>query len=291
MKKPETKGRSLAESLIADTAGLVSPPQVCLAVAEMLQSPTCSLSKLGEVIVRDPNLTARLLRLVNSPFYGLSGRIDTVSRALMVVGIQQLHNLVVAICAVRSFSKVANRLVNMDTFWRHSIYTGLIARAVGKRCNVLHPERLFIGGLLHDLGSLILYHRLPELTQDLLLAAAGNEEVLYRAELEALGFTHAELGALLLEHWRIPESLREAVHWHHEPACAQNARLEAAVLHVSNVLANRSGIGGYCEKTQTSMVDIDSDALSLLAPAALDEESIIGDAGLQFTETAAVLAA
>ncbi|MGE0384005.1 MAG: HDOD domain-containing protein [Gammaproteobacteria bacterium] len=286
----DAPARALAESLIADTAALVSPPQICLAVAELVQSPDCSLNKLGEVIIRDPNLTARLLRLVNSPFYGFSGKIDTVSRALMVVGLQELNNMVVAISAVKSFSKIANKLVNMDTFWRHGIYCGLVARLLARRNQVLHPERLFIAGLMHDLGSLVLYHRLPEISQDVLLAAAGDEEVLYQAEVEMIGFSHADLGALLMERWRLPETLQDAVRCHHAPAAARSARVEAAVLHVANVLANRSGIGGYCEHTVDANA-LDPAAVALLTPETFDEVALLTEAGAQFSDTASILAA
>lgn len=285
-------GLQIAESLISDVSGLISPPDVCLRVAELVQCDTSSADDIGEVIIRDPNLTARLLRLVNSSFYGFRSKIDTVSRAVTVIGIRDLQSLVMAISAVKSFSNVPNKLVNMDTFWRHSIYTGLIARSLARRCSVLHPERLFIAGLLHDIGSLILYCRLHEIARDLLLVADGDEEVFYRAELETLGFSHADLGAMLLARWQIPENLQEAVRDHHDPASASKYGMEAAILHVANLLANRSGIGGFCE-TPKPVSGINAEALAALRTAGLelDEDAVIGEAGLQFADTMTVLAA
>jgi putative nucleotidyltransferase with HDIG domain len=179
----------------------------------------------------------------------------------------------------------------MDTFWRHSIFTGLLSRILARRCGVLHPERLFIAGLLHDIGSLVLYRRLPEVAGELLLTAQGDEQVLCRAESDVLGFTHAELGKLLLAHWRLPESLCEAVARHHEPAAAENAQLEAAVVHVADVLANRSGIAGFCESTAAT-AEIEPAAVALIGTlAAADQDAITGEAGEQLAETAAALAA
>lgn len=282
----------LAVNLVADARGLVSPPEICLKVAELAQASDTSVTELGEVIIRDPNLTARLLRLVNSPYYGLRGEIDTVSRAVMVIGTQELYSLVIAITAVRSFSMIPNGLVNIDTFWRHGIYAGLIARVLARRCHVLHPERLFIGGLLHDIGSLILYHRLPEISRNLILAANGDEEVLHEAERQELGFSHADLGALLLASWHIPITLQDAIRWHHCPGEATIARLEAAILHVSNVLANRSGIGGFCENTRDDGF-VDERALRIigLSSSEIDASGVIAEAGEHFTQTAAILAA
>lgn len=287
----EPTGRPTAQGLVASVKGLVSPPDICIKVTELLQSPDCSIHDLGEVILRDPNLTARLLRLVNSAAVGLRARVDTVSRAITVVGTRELHNMVLAISAVRTFRNLPSKLVSMDVFWRHAIYTGLLARLLGKHCGVLHPERLFIAGLLHDVGSLVLYRCLPDVAGELLLTAQGDEQVLCHAESDVLGFTHAELGGLLLATWNLPEALCEATTWHHEPGKAQAARLEACVVHVADVLANRSGIAGFCEATSPT-AEIDPAAGALIGTFAVnDQDAITGEAGALLAETLAVLAA
>jgi putative nucleotidyltransferase with HDIG domain len=283
---------ALAESLVADVAGLVSPPDICLKLAELVQREDCSVQDIGEVVIRDPNLTAKLLRLVNSPFYGMRGRIDTVSRAITVIGTRELYSLVLAIAAVRSFNGIPNTIVNMDTFWRHSIYTALLSRILAKRCRVLHPERLFVAGLLHDIGCLVLYARLPELARDLLLTAGGDEEALYAAETEVLGFSHAELGALLMRNWQLPGNLIDAVGHHHAPADATVGKTEAAIVHLANVLANRSGIGTFTEEPGSlSAFDVRALTILELDTENLDAHAVTGEAGLQFAETAAALAA
>ncbi|MGQ0657211.1 MAG: HDOD domain-containing protein [Chromatiales bacterium] len=283
--------RPTAHSLVAEVDNLVSPPDVCIKLSELLQSPDTSVQQIGEVILRDPNLTARLMRLVNSPAFGLRARIDTVSRAITVLGTRELYSMVLAISAVRTFRKLPSALVNMDTYWRHSIFSALLARILARRCGVLHPERLFIATLLHDVGSLVLYRRLPEVAAELLLTAQGNEQVLCHAERDVLGFTHAELGGLLLEHWRMPEPLSVMVARHHEPAAAGDAKLEASIVHVADVLANHSGIGGFCEATANTE-EIDPVAMALVGTlAASDKDAITGEAGSQLAETAAALAA
>jgi putative nucleotidyltransferase with HDIG domain len=280
-----------ADSLVSSVSTLVSPPDICIKMTELLQSPDCSVQDLGEVVLRDPNLTARLLRLVNSASVGLRVKVDTVSRAITMIGTRELYNMVLSISAVRTFKNLPSPLVNMDIFWRHSIYTGLLARLLAKRCGVLHPERLFIGGLLHDVGSLVLYRTLPEVSTELLLTAQGDELTLSHAEADVLGFTHAELGARLLAAWRLPDTLVEAVGHHHDPARAVAAPLEAAIVHIAEVLANRSGVGGFCDATSPT-AEVDPAAMALVGTlAAADQEAITVEAGAQLAETVAVLAA
>lgn len=279
-----------ANRWIAETSDLSSPPEVCATIFELLRSPTASARDFGEVISRDPNLTARLLRMVNSSFYGLASPVDTVSRAIAIIGNRELHSLVLAITAVSSFANIATTLVNMDTFWRHSIYCGLLSRALARRCRVLHPERLFVLGLLHDIGSLVIYRHAPELAVELLERAKGNEEVVYRAELEQFGFSHAELGGLLLRRWSLPELLQEAVQYHHDPASAPNVAMEASIVHIGDILANRSELGAFCEHPagELSIAPEMWQAIGL-SKAEMDPQDLIGEAGLQFAETAEML--
>lgn len=251
--------RDTALRWVQDVSSLVSPPDICIRVFELVESNTATAQKLGEIIGCDPSLTARLLRLVNSSFYQFPRRIDTVSRAIAVVGISELYNLVIAVAAVKSFSRIPSFVVNIDTFWRHSISCGIIARMLARRCGVLHPERLFVAGLLHDIGSLLIYNRVPETARDLVLAARGNEAILYRTERKALGFSHAELGGMMLDQWQLPAVLQQAVRHHHEPAAAGPGRLEAAILHIADALANHGEQGAFSGEPSAELF-IDADA-------------------------------
>ncbi len=272
-------------SWVNEVAGLVSPPDVCIKVFDLIESHNASAHAIGAVISRDPNLTLRLLKIVNSALYNFSAKIDTVSRAIAVVGISELYSMVIAITAVKSFSYIPHNVVNMDTFWRHSLYTAINARLLAKRCNVLHPERLFVAGLLHDVGSLILYHRAPQICKELLINAKGDEEALHQAEIEEFGFSHADIGALLLKLWHLPDSLQEAVACHHRAGMASENPREAAIIHLANALANHTEIGAFCEMPMTEL-QVDEriwEPLGLGA-ADLDHEALLEEAGLQFSD-------
>lgn len=278
-----------ANGLVEELSWLVSPPEVCLRVSELLQSEASSARDFEKVIGQDPNLTARLLKLVNSAFFGLSARIDTVSRAVAIIGLRELQQLVLAISAVKAFSRVDASLINVSTFWRHSVYCGVISQSLGKRCRVLQPERLFVAGLLHDVGSLLLCHRIPEVCRDLLATAGGDEEALHRAELDELGFSHAELGGLLMDLWRLPNPLQAAVRFHHTPGDAGDGRTEAALVHLANVLANRCQAGSYCG-CATPEWNVSPAAWQALPlqPEDVDEAAVLNHARVQFTEMVGV---
>ncbi len=282
----------VAASLVSDIGYLASPPDVCVRVFELIESPRTSAREIGEVIGHDPALTARLLKLVNSSFFNFSRRIDTVSRAVAVLGIRELFALVIAVSAIKSFSRLSCELVNIDTFWRHGIFTGLMARKLAEQHHVLHPERLFVAGLLHDIGALALYTRMPEVMGRLLLLADGDEALLHQAELAELGFSHADLGGALAEGWHLPPQLCNAICQHHTPGHAGDAPLEAAIVHLAEHLANGSGLGGYCESARAEVgVDAAAWAALDLDPEGFDAEEIVGAAGNQFQETAALLLA
>jgi len=232
-------------ALLDDVEGLVSPPDICMQLFELIHSPSSGAADIARVVAIDPNLTARLLRIANSSFYSFSRKIDTISRAVTVIGNTELYQLVLSISAVKTFAHIPNELVRMETFWRHSVYTGLLARALAIRANVLHPERLFVAGLMHDLGSLVLYNQRPEAMRDLLLMADGDEEVLYQGELERFEFSHASVAAHMMERWQLPETLIDAIKWHHQPEAAEVSTIEAHILYLANHLVNESEQGNF----------------------------------------------
>jgi HD-like signal output (HDOD) protein len=287
----EQTAADTAQHWVQDVSSLVSPPDVCIRVFELVESNRATARELGEIISCDPSLTARLLRLVNSSFYQFSRRIDTVSRAIAVIGISELYNLVIAVSAVKSFSRLPGFVVNIDTFWRHSISCGIIARMLARRCGVLHTERLFVAGLLHDIGSLLIYNRAPETARNLILAARGNEAILHRTEHQALGFGHAELGGLLLDQWRLPVPLQAAVRHHHDPAAAgAHGRMEAAIVHIADALANHREQGAFSAEPSAD-VFVDESAWETtglrLTPALL--EGLAEESREQYRDTVNIL--
>lgn len=225
------------QQLVKGIVKLVSLPHVCIRVNLMVDDPKYSATEIGEVISQDAGLTARLLRVANSSFYGFQAKISTISRAVTVIGFRELRDLVVAVSAVRTFSSIPVDLENMAAFWRHSIFTGIVARLLSRKCNILHHERLFVAGVLHDLGQLVIYHKVPELANRSLRRMKLTGEESDVAEREVMGFDHAEVGAELVKAWNMPISLEETIRYHHNPELAETNPVDTAIIHIADIIS------------------------------------------------------
>ena len=230
--------------LITGAIDLPSLPEVVMRAMELVNDPESSAIDIGRVLSEDTAMTARLLKIVNSPFYGFPSRIETVSRAITVIGTLDLLDLILATSVVKMFSGVPNDLVSMDSFWKHSLYSGVVARLLAARSKQPNVEHFFVAGLLHDLGSLVIYRKMPELAREALLRARYNGRILREAEQEIMGFDHAAVGAELMRMWKLPNSLVEAIEFHHTPSQAQHYPLVASVVHVADVIASSVRSGG-----------------------------------------------
>jgi putative nucleotidyltransferase with HDIG domain len=235
--------------LIKDIDNLVSFPAVGVRVSQMANDPKVSAVQLGNAISQDPALTARLLRIANSAAYGLSSKVSTVSRAVAVIGTKLIRDLVLATSTINALEGIPNELVTMENFWRHSLYCGLAARLLAERRGQKGTETLFIAGLLHDVGQLVLFRKLPqESRQALLESIEGPEELaLHAAERQVLGFDHAQVGGELLRHWHFPEVLVECAEFHHAPGLARQHPLEAALVHIANSIGTLAEIDSVDE--------------------------------------------
>jgi putative nucleotidyltransferase with HDIG domain len=171
--------------------------------------------------------------------YGLTTQVDTVSRAVTVLGTQQVRDLALATSACKTFEGIPNDLVSMDSFWEHSILCALCARTIAMDCLKRQREAVFVAGLLHDIGQLVMYHLLPDLSRQALEACLDGPMGLesHEAEREIIGFDHAEVGGELAHRWALPTNLQECIAYHHDPAQAKQNRVETAIIHIANSIA------------------------------------------------------
>lgn len=220
-----------------------SLPTIHLRLEEAINNPKKSMSDIAKVIREDPGLTARLLRIVNSAFYNFPSKVETISQAVTIVGTQQLSALALATSVMKMFKGIQSNLVSMDSFWRHSIACGLAARVLATMRRDNNAERFFVAGMLHDIGRLILYTKLTDKSQEILQRAQQKPMLLYEAEREVLGFTHAVVGGLLLQTWKLPTSLEEIVMYHHNPTSATRFPVETAIVHLSDIIVHSMDLG------------------------------------------------
>lgn len=221
--------------------GLVTLPDVFIRINQLVEDPDSSIADIAKVVSQDPSFTVRLLRVANSPFYGFSSTIDTVSKAVSVIGTGQIRNLALATAVARSFAGLPNDLVSMENFWHHSLYCALVARILAKRVKARRcdADAVFTAGLLHDIGELVIFNRLPEQAKEALLMVldSADEFPVYQAERQAIGFDHADVGGELARQWHLPPMLEECIACHHDVQRAQRYPLETAVVHIANILA------------------------------------------------------
>jgi HD-like signal output (HDOD) protein len=273
------------ETLVMGTPQLVSPSVAVARIWTILERDDFKLAEIAEAIGQDPALTVRLLKIVNSSFYGLPGRIETITRAVGLVGADTLYSLALTTSVIHGFRKIPTCLVNMNDFWLNSLYCGVISRLLAKEASVLHSERLFVAGLLHRIGALIIYLRLPDKAREILLAAAGDDRLVPGLEKDRLGFTYAEIGAELTKAWKLPTALQEAIRWHLEPELAEAHRLEASLLYLANRLKTVALLGFPAEDVIREIPD------EIAVTIRLDESQIkkvMSQASEKFSETAAV---
>jgi len=222
------------DKILAKNKKLGSLPDIVHRVFEAMDDPGSTAAQIGKVINDDPALTARLLRLVNSPFYGFRSKIDTVFRAIALIGHNELRSVVLATSALKVFTGIPSDLVNMSQFWKRSLYTAVIARVLAAYKREKEIERYFIAGLLHDIGSLLLYLELPDEMTTALRQSQAEKIPLWDAEKSVLGYDHGEVGGTLLKSWNLPPVLCEAVHHHLHPAEAEEEYQDAAqLLHLA----------------------------------------------------------
>jgi HD-like signal output (HDOD) protein len=233
------------EALVAGITDLVTLPEVALRIARMVDDPRSSAADIGREISQDAALTARLLRVANSPAFGQHGKIATISRAITVLGIRQVRDLAVGLTAIRSFDGIGNELVTMESFWRHSVLCAVAAGQIADRRERARDDTSFVAGLLHDIGQLVLFNRASALERQALLMSidSADDRGLFLCERELLGFDHGAVGLALGRNWGMPRSLQECIEFHHEPQRAQAHALEVATVHVANSVAVLAEIG------------------------------------------------
>jgi HD-like signal output (HDOD) protein len=230
------------QSLIGPDLELVSLPEIFYQIEAVINNPRSSAFQIAEVISKDPSLSAKLLRIVNSAFYGFPKQIDTISRAVAIVGSDQLHLLTLGTSVIALFRDIPSALMNMGWFWKHSLACGITARLIASYKNFLNIEQLFISGLLHDLGKLIIFKNHPREATAALSQARRSESLHYLMEQTFFGFDHLQVGLALAEKWKLPLSLQQAIGGHHDPL-KYPPSVDAAVVNLSDNLVNALGYG------------------------------------------------
>lgn len=242
MTSPDRRAITL-ERLVDETNTVYSLPLFYEKLSETINHPRSSVTDIARIITEDQGLTARLLRLANSPLFGYHARVDSITKAVTIIGTQQLRDLALAASVMGIFRGIPEELITMASFWKHSIACGIIARAIATWRRELNVERFFVAGILHDVGQLVMCTSIPETVREMLLESRQRETLHLAAEHGRLGFDHAAVGGALLQKWKIPANIAEPVTCHHSPNGAEQFPLEAAIIHLADIICQAMEFG------------------------------------------------
>ena len=247
---------STPQELVACVEKLASLPAAYHRIRELLDDPDSSVHQVADAVASDPGITARVLRVVNSVLYGFPGKVATVSRAVNLMGMQQVHDLVLSTAIIGAFSGIRPARMHMTRYWQDCIYRGLAARAGAQQPFDEHPlrisgaqllgagdpERMFVEGLLADIGHLVMYQANPEGASAALETARIRHIPLHEAEISHIGCTHAEVGAALASAWHLPSGFATAIGAQLMPAMGGHHATEAALIHLANQIVATEGL-------------------------------------------------
>ncbi len=222
---------------------LPSLPQSLHQVLSELETDGATASSLESIIGEDPMLTARILRVANSPVYGSAKKISSVARAVTVLGFDEVRNLVVALSLSGSFScDLDTDTFNIRQLWLHLVATARVAQILAQQIPTLKPDEMFTAGLIHDLGRVLSCLYLQEEMQQI-IETCRNEGLSMLASEQKLGLSHAEVGTFLATKWGFSDLLANVVRYHHAPAGAGNHEQAAALVFLADGIAKKLGMG------------------------------------------------
>lgn len=236
--------RDQVDKIIKRIHDLPTLPLVYKRVSDLLRNPYTSASDVAAVIAEDQVITTKLLRLVNSAHYGFPEKVETINRAVSLVGMQAVKDLVLATTVMDLFHD--HQLENWTTaeFWRHSLGVGVTATALARALGYGdEAEEYFVAGLIHDIGKVVWMEHFHVELFEVLTLAHEKRITMFEAEQKVFSFTHARAGRMLGKRWGLPDRLIETIAWHHEPRLAEKHPRYAAVVHIADAIANGMRLG------------------------------------------------
>ena len=260
-------------------------PRTVLKISELINDPNSSAKDLARIIADDQVLTARLLKLVNSSFYGFPQRISTITNAIVLLGFDAIRSLLLTTSVFDLFAgRNKKRIQEQEKFWDHSLGCAVGAKVIGNYLRLDKIEELFVSGLLHDIGKIVEMLYISEEYAKVIAAIRKNNILMITAERNVLGYSHAEIGKLLADKWNLPAKLEQVIAHHHEPAAAGSFVLEASIIHLADILcrALNMGHGGDnkippLDKTAWQLLKIETDSFGVIMATMQDEYTDISD--------------
>jgi len=221
---------------------LPSIPKVLFEVTKLLNSPSATTLKLAELISKDPGLTTKILTVANSPLYGIKRKVSSIEFAIIVLGQQEIKDVVTAISLADSFKITPSPNFDPIEFWIHSMVTGSAAKNISQNLGFSFGSDAFVAGILHDMGILVIHNFMQPDFQKIAALSRTKDISLIDAEKEVLGLTHQEIGKFLAEKWNLPIQLCDTLNYHHNPSLSSTKEL-TTIIHLVDYMTQILGYG------------------------------------------------
>ena len=225
------------EKKIEEITGLISLPEIYLKVKKLMDDEASDINDFANVIIVDPNLSTRVLKMVNSAYFGFPEPVDSITMAINMIGISQLHNMVLGVSAISSL-ELPNDILPLNTFWRASLFSGVLARLLAEKLKLSKSDHLFIAGLLHEIGHLVLYSKFPLQALAAQKIAEDQGQAIHEAEMQIMGYHYGDIGAMLMANWNLPNNLQTLTRYQPTPEAATEDKVETALMNLAHACAH-----------------------------------------------------
>lgn len=250
---------------------LISLPEVYLKISNLMDDPSSQVDDFARIIRLDPNLSVTVLKVVNSAFYGFAGQIDNISRAVNMMGIGQLNIIALSVSAISALDALEypGDIVPLKSLWRSSLFSGVLCRQLAIQRGINKSERLFVIGLLHEIGHLVLYTKFSDLAKEAIQSANDSHINIQEAEQRLLGCHYGNIGAMLMEKWNLPQQFQLITSNQPTPQNAEEDKTETALLHIAHAYATNQF--SYNGKSINEMIHPDAWDIAQITPEVVED--------------------
>ena len=224
------------ELVLSNIYNLPAMSGVMMEVSKMLDDSSTNTGSLSKIIGKDQGLATKILSIANSPLYGLPRRVSTIDFAILIIGYQDIKNIVIALSMVESFKNKTDKLLNQNDFWLHSVVTANASKRISEDLGYRIGSEAFIAGLLHDLGIPVLHKYFHASFEQIYKEVDDNTPRFLELELEHCGMTHQGIGKFLGSKWNLPSNLCEAIEFHHTPSESTENKVLTAIVHLADYM-------------------------------------------------------
>ena len=236
--------RQKSESALVNVYNLPAMSATMLEVTKLLDDPSTNTSDLSRIIGKDQGLSTKILSIANSPLYGLTRKVSTIDFAILIIGYQDIKNIVVALTMVDSFKNKSDKYLDQKEFWMHSMLAGTAAKRVAEDLGHKVGSEAFVAGLLHDLGVPVMHKFFKTEFEQIVTEIEEEGTPLLEAEKKYLGMDHQEIGKFLTDKWHLPEHLSRVVEFHHNPSKTDKDVL-TSIVHIVDYMIEKLQIGNF----------------------------------------------